>query len=157
MTRRFSEQRWLLDNTIRTVGIDWDQQRTASYNASCGAEVNGDLAAIRARVQKLADFSPAFEAVARRREAKARAAADDGATVTARNNYFIAAIYYAAAQWPIDENNEKNLALNAEKRECYQSYAALADHRVEPVAIPFQDRFLPGWLHLPSGYSGGRV
>ena len=27
-TRRFSEQRWLLDNIIRANGVDWDQPRT---------------------------------------------------------------------------------------------------------------------------------
>src|SRR4051794_40361244 len=110
MTRRFTEQRWLLDNIIRTVGVDWDQQRTISYNASCGAEANADIAAIRTRVQKFADISPAFETVARR-EAKAREAEKAGERVTARQSYFIAAIFYAAAQWPFDENNAKNIAL----------------------------------------------
>src|SRR5215212_9026736 len=77
-TRRFKEQRWLLDNVIRSVGIDWDQPRSVSYNASCGPEANADFAAIRARVQKFADISPAFETVARRREAKARDAEKAG-------------------------------------------------------------------------------
>ncbi|MEO7727257.1 MAG: alpha/beta hydrolase [Burkholderiales bacterium] len=157
MTRRFSEQRWLLDNVIRTVGIDWDQQRTTSYNASCGAEANADLAAIRTRVQKFADISPAFETAARRRGSKARGAEDAGESVTARQNYFIAAIFYAAAQWPLDENNDKNIALNASKRECYERYASLADHKIETVWVPFQGQALPGWLHLPPGYSGGRI
>src|SRR3954471_23009425 len=157
MTQRFSEQRWLLDNIIRTVGVDWDQQRTISYNASCGVEANADLAAIRTRVQKFADISPAFETAARRREAKARDAEKAGESVTARQSYFIAAIFYAAAQWPFDENNAQNIALNGAKRACYQRYAALADHRVEAVWVPFQGKALPGWLHLPPGYSGDRI
>ncbi len=157
MTRRWSEQRWLLDNTIRAVGVDWDQPRTISYNAPCGPEANADFAAIRARVQKYADISPAFEATARRREAKARAADESGESVTARQNYFMAAIHYAAAQWPHDENNGHNVSLNARKRDCYQRYAALADHRVEAAWVPFQGKALPGWLHLPPGYSGGRI
>ena len=157
MTRRWTEQRWLLDNTIRAVGVDWDQPRTISYNAPCGPEANADFAAIRARVQKYADISPAFEATARRREAKAREAEESGAPVTARQNYFMAAIHYAAAQWPHDENNAQNLWLNARKRDCYQRYATLADHRVEAAWVPFQGKALPGWLHLPPGYSGGRI
>src|SRR3989442_2739312 len=28
LTRRWTEQRWLLDNTIRSVGMDWDQPRS---------------------------------------------------------------------------------------------------------------------------------
>jgi dienelactone hydrolase len=157
MTRRFSEQRWLLDNIIRTVGVDWDQPRTISYNAPCGPEANADFAAIRARVQKFADISPAFESTARRREAKAREAEETGENVTARQNYFMAAIHYAASQWTYDENNDENVALNARKRDCYQRYATLADHRVEAAWVPFQGKALPGWLHLPPGYSGGRI
>ena len=157
MTRRWTEQRWLLDNIIRAVGVDWDQPRTVSYNAPCGPEANADFAAIRARVQKFADISPVFEATAQRREAKAREAAEAGENITARQNYFMAAIHYAAAQWTYDENNDQNVALNARKRDCYQRYAALADHRVEAAWVPFQGKALPGWLHLPPGYSGGRI
>src|SRR6266568_2827379 len=111
-TRRWTEQRWLLDNTIRAVGVDWDQPRSVNYNAPCGPEANADFAAIRQRVQKFVDISPAFESTARRREAKARAAEEAGELVTARANYFMAAVHYAASQWPFDENNEKNVSLN---------------------------------------------
>lgn len=155
--KRWIEQRWLLDNIIRSVGVDWDQPRTITYNAPCGAEANADFAGIRERVKKYADISPAFETAARRREAKARAAENVGELVTARNNYFIAAIHYAASQWPHDENSEKNLALNAAKRECYTRYAKFADHHVEATWIPFQGRALPGWLHLPPGYTSGKL
>ncbi|HET9663260.1 MAG TPA: alpha/beta hydrolase [Burkholderiales bacterium] len=157
VTRRWSEQRWLIDNVIRSVGVDWDQPRTISYNAPCGPEANADFAAIREKVMKYADIAPAFEATARRREAKARAAEEAGEYVTARQNYFMAAIHYAAAQWTFEENSEKNIALNESKRQCYTNYAKHADHRVEAAWIPFQGQALPGWFHLPPGYSGGRM
>lgn len=157
LTRRWVEQRWLIDNTIRAVGIDWDQPRSVTYNTPCGAEANADFAAIRQRVQKFADISPAFETTARRREAKARAAEEAEEFVTARQNYFMAAIHYAASQWPYDENSDKNLSLNQAKRECYTRYAKLADHRVEAAWIPFQGKALPGWFHLPAGYQSGRI
>ena len=157
LTRRWVEQRWLLDNIIRAVGIDWDQPRSVTYNTPCGPEANADFAAIRQRVQKFADISPAFETTARRREAKARAAEEKDELVTARQNYFMAAIHYAASQWPYDENNEKNVSLNQSKRECYTCYARLADHCVEAAWVPFQGKALPGWLHLPPGYQGGRI
>lgn len=156
-TRRWTAQRWLIDNIIRANGIDWDQPRSVSYNAPCGPEANADFAAIRERVKKFADIGPAFETVARRREARAQAALDEGATVTARQNYFMAAIHYAAAQWPHDENNAANTMLNERKRDCYARYAELADHRVEAAWVPFQGKALPGWFHLPPGYSGGRL
>ncbi len=155
--KRWTEQRWLLDNVIRANGIDWDQPRTAYLNGPCGVEANADFAGIRQRVQKYADIAPAFEAVARRREAKARAAEEGKAPVTARDNYFMAAVHWGAAQWPIDENNEQNLAYNKKKRECYTNYARLADHPVEPVWIPFQGKMLPAWFHLPPNYRGGKI
>jgi dienelactone hydrolase len=156
-TRRFAAQRWLIDNIIEANGIDWDQGRSTALNVPCGMEATPDFAAIRQQVKKLADFSPAFEAMARKREAKAVSAEEAGYIVTARNNYFIAAIHWGAAQWPIEETNETNLAYNTRKRECYAAYARLSDHRVEPVWIPFGNKALPAWLHLPPGYSGGRI
>jgi dienelactone hydrolase len=157
LTRRWVEQRWVLDNIIQANGIDWDQPRSVYWNVPCGIAASADFAAIRQRVKKYADCSPAFETVARRREATARAAEEARDLVTARENYFMAAIHWGAAQWPIDENNEQNLAYNKKKRECFTAYARLADHRVEPVWIPFDGKALPAWFHLPPGYSGGRI
>ncbi len=158
LTRRWTEQRWLLDNTIRAVGMDWDQPRSLYLAAPCGPEANADFAAIRQRITKLADASPAFEAVARRRQAKAEAAEQNADLVTARDNYFMASIHWGAAQWPIDENNEQNKLYNQRKRECYTRYARLADHQVEAAWIPLPSgQSLPAWLHLPPGHRGGRL
>ena len=157
-TRRFTEQRWLLDNTIRAVGMDWDQPRSIYLSAPCGVEATADFAGLRQRITKLADASPAFEAVARRRETKALAAEQERSLVTARESYFMAAIHWGAAQWPIDENDDQNRFYNGKKRECYTKYAALADHRVEAAWIPLPGgQSLPAWFHLPPGYSGGPV
>ena len=155
--QRWEQQRWLIDNIIRANGIDWDQPRSLYISGPCGVEANADFAQIRLRVQKMADIGPAFEATARRREAKARAAEEAGQKVTARDNFFMAAVHWGAAQWPYDENNEANIAYNNKKRECYRAYAKLADHKVEEVWIPFKDSALPAWFHLPPGYTGGRL
>jgi len=155
--RRFIEQRWLLDNVIRANGIDWDQPRTSYLNVPLGLEASSDFAAIRQRVQKFADCSPAFQAAARRREMRAREALEAGNTVTARENFLMAAVHWGAAQWPFDENNDENLYCNARKRDCYQAYARLAAHRIQEVWIPFKGRKLPAWLHLPPGYQSGQL
>jgi hypothetical protein len=84
-------------------------------------EANADFAAIRARVQKMADISPAFESTAKRREAKARAAEADGNMVTARDNWFMAAIHYGASEWPYDDSTDRHVELHNKKRECYAS------------------------------------
>ena len=110
-TRRFTEQRGLLDNVIRSVRMDWDQPRSLYLSGPCGIEASADCAGIRQRITKLADASPAFEAVARRREAKAAAADEERHPVTARDNYFMAAIRWGASQWPIDEANAQNRSM----------------------------------------------
>jgi dipeptidyl aminopeptidase/acylaminoacyl peptidase len=102
-------------------------------------------------------MSPAFAWAARMREDKAEAAAADGHRITARENYFMAANYWASAQWSIDQNNAYNWCLNGRKRECFKRFAELADHPVEEVWLPFDGHALPAWLHFPLGYSGGRV
>ena len=158
VTRRWTEQRWLLDNTIRAVGMDWDQPRSTYLASPCGPEAGADFAMIRQRITKLADASPTFETVARRRQAKAEAAEQSGDLVTARENYFMAAVHWGAAQWPLDTNDEQNRGYNASKRACYTKYAALAAHRVEAAWIPLPGgQQLPAWLHLPPGYQGGRL
>ena len=121
--RRWTGQRWALDNVLRSVGIDWDQPRSFYLNAACGIEGGADFAAIRERVRKYADIEPAFANTARRREAKARAAEEDGSPVTARDNYFMAAIHWGSAQWSHYENDATNLAYNKSKRDCYTRYA----------------------------------
>src|SRR5499426_4647816 len=93
MTRRFAEQRWALDNIIRANGIDWDQPRSIYLSAPCGVEANADFAAIRARVQKMAE----------------------GNLVTARDNWYMAAIHYGAAEWPYDDSGKQHIALHNKK------------------------------------------
>src|SRR5215475_4996053 len=105
-TKRFSQQRWALDNVIRANGIDWDQPRSVYLSAPCGTEATADFAAIRAGVQMIADIGPAFAKTAKRREMKARSAEKEGYSVTARDNWYMAAIHYAAAEWPYDDSGE---------------------------------------------------
>jgi dienelactone hydrolase len=155
--QRFVEQRWLIDNIIRANGIDWDQPRSLYLHGPCGMEANADFAGIRERVRKMADIGPAFAVVARRREAKAKAAEETGHLVTARDNYFMAAVHWGAAQWPYDQNDETNIAYNNKKRECFAKYAALADHHVEAVWIPFKGKAIPAWFHLPPNYQGDHM
>src|SRR5260370_21525325 len=97
-TKRFWEQRWALDNIIRANGIDWDQPRSIYLSAPCGLGANADFAAIRARVQKMADIGPPFENTAKRREAKASAAEADGNLGTARARWHLAAVPYRAPE-----------------------------------------------------------
>ncbi len=155
--RRWTEQRWIVDNIIQANTLDWDQPRSHYLTAACGIEALGDFAAIRQSVKKYADIEPAFVATARRREAIAQGAQAEGRLVTARDNYFMAAVHWGASQWTLHANNEHNLQNNSKKRECYTHYARLADHKIEAVQIPFKGKTIPGWFHLPPGYDSGRL
>jgi dienelactone hydrolase len=153
--RRFNEQRWVLDNVIQANSVDWDQGRTAGMIRNCGAAVIGDMSVLKQRVKKYADIAPAFEALARMREQKAKVAEQDGESFVARDNYFIAAQYWASAMWPIDELNERLKRNNAKKRETFTKYMQLADHKVEWAEIPYRGKHLPAVFHLPPGYQSG--
>lgn len=157
LTRRWTEEKWALDQIIQANGMDWDQGRSAGLSATCGPEAGNDIAGLRARIKKFADFSHAYESAARKREAEAMEHEAAGQTVSARDNYFIAAQFWSGAQWPIYEKNDQNMAYNARKRACYAKYAQFADHHVEAVSIPLGGNVIPAWFHLPVGYTGGKV
>lgn len=152
-SRRFRETKWLLDSVISTIGLDWDLLRFSTVTAPIGFEGMGDWAMVAAKAKRYDDISPSFEEVAAGREMRAREAETAGNEVSARESYLVASIYYGVAQWPIDEINERNLALNAKKLDCYARYAVRAHHRIERVEMPMGEQVVPAWLHLPVGVS----
>lgn len=155
--KRWQEQRWILDNVIRTVGIEWDQPRIAYTLAPCGPEATFDFNIVRQRVTKFADIAREFAAAAARRQEKAAAYEREGRSISARDSYFIAALLWGSAQWPIFEDTPQNAEYNARKLECYARFAQHAPHRIERVEIPFGASSLPGLLHYPPGWQGERV
>jgi dienelactone hydrolase len=153
-SRRFVEQRWLLDNVIRQVGVDWDQGRSRYMAQACPIDAEGDFARVRERVKKFADIDREFAAAARKREALADAARSEGRPVAEREHAFVASILWGCAQWPLFGNSAINLAYGERKVACYDRFIRHAPHPVERVEIPFGDRTLPAYLHLPRTGSG---
>jgi dienelactone hydrolase len=148
----------VLDNIIQANGIDWDQSHTAVAIRAGGPAAVPDMKDLRERVKRLVDIGPAFERLAKRREATARQAEQSGDKTTARDNYYLAANYWASAMWTIDEVNNKLIALNDKKRENFDKYASLADHHIEWVEFAYRGKSLPAIFHLPPGYqTGARV
>ena len=47
--RRYTEQRWLIDTVIGTVGVEWDQARIAYMSAPGGVEALAEFRATAAR------------------------------------------------------------------------------------------------------------
>ena len=73
-SRRFREQKWLLDSVISTIGLDWDLLRMSTVTAPIGFEGMGDWAVVAGKAKRFDDISPSFEEVAAGREARAREA-----------------------------------------------------------------------------------
>jgi dienelactone hydrolase len=151
MVKRWNDQRWLMDSIIQAVGMEWDQPRLGYTMYPAGPDAIADFRTVGMRVRKFADMHREFGAAARRREAKAEAFEKQGRLVSARECYFIAAMLYSAARWPIFENNEKSVGYNTAMVRCYDNYAKYAPRPVQRVEIPFgaKGKALPGYLHLP--------
>jgi dienelactone hydrolase len=155
VVKRFDEQRWVLDNVILANGIDWDQSHTAVAIRAGGPGAVPDMDELRKRVKRLVDIAPAFETLAKKREAMAKDSEQTGNKTVARDNYFLAANYWASAMWTIDEVNQKLMTLNDKKRENFDKYMALADHHIEWVELPYRGKSLPAIFHLPANYQSG--
>ena len=148
--KRWQEQRWLLDVVVQTVGIEWDQRRIGYTLGPCGPEAAPDFNGVRARTKRFNDASREFRRAAVRRENKARQHEAEGHPVAAGESYFIAALLYGSAQWPIFAHTPENDRLGDKKVECYTKYTHYANHEIRRVDIPFQDSAIPAWLHLPN-------
>jgi fermentation-respiration switch protein FrsA (DUF1100 family) len=156
-TRRWQEQRWILDAIIREIGIEWDQARIGYTLGPCGPEATFDFMGVRNRVKKFTDISREFKRAAARREAIAHRFEEEGRTVSARENFFVAALLYESARWPIFENTPENIALNDKKNDCYSKYVRYADHEIRRVEISFGGKSIPAYLHLPNRRPPGKL
>ncbi|MBV9119533.1 MAG: alpha/beta hydrolase [Chloroflexi bacterium] len=153
--RRWQEQRWILDAIVQTVGVEWDQARLAYTMAPAGVDAVPDFMAVRMRVKKYNDIDREFASAARRRQDKARRYEEEGRLVSAGESYFIAALLWSAARWPIFENSADVIAYNDQMVGCYEKYIAFARHPIERVEVPFEGKSLPGYLHLPHAPAPG--
>jgi dienelactone hydrolase len=153
--KRFNEQRWVLDNVIQANGVDWDQSHTGVVIGSGGPSTIPEMAELKKRVRRLVDIGPAFEDLAKAREAQAKDAEKSGNAKAAGEHYYLAASYWASAMWTIDEISARIKMQNAKKLENFKKYMALANHHIEWVELPYRGKTLPAILHLPPGYQAG--
>ena len=154
---RFRDQRWLLDAVIKLVGPEWDQNRLHYLSAPLSPDYRAPVLGLQTLVKRFDDIAPMFAAVARRFELHAIKSKESGHAVSASDGFFAASIMYAGAQWPIFANTPLNKTLEDKKNECFAEYMKGSDHQIETVEIPYRGKFLPAYLHLPQGYTGGRL
>ena len=108
-TKRWREQRWLLDSVIKTIGPEWDQGRIAGKGGRGGAQGLASFRRAGARMKKFDDMGPEFGREGRRREDMALRFEDQGRIVSAAENYFVASLLYASAQWSYFDVNDEDL------------------------------------------------
>jgi pimeloyl-ACP methyl ester carboxylesterase len=152
--RRWREQRWLVDEAIRSSGgIEWDQPRLAyTLGPSKVSEAGREVAFLRSAITKMADFVPAVAARAVSHERRAQAAEADGHPITAGEHWYQAAMLWALSVWPLWERDDSvRDAIDSRKNAAYLGWARSANHRIEAVEIPFGDVTLPAWLHIAPG------
>ena len=152
---RFKEQRWLLDAVVRLIGPEFDQSRLHYLSAPMTSDFQGPVMGLQGQVKRWDDIAPEFAAVARRFELQAQSARAQGHAATASDAFFAASVMYGGAQWPIFANTELNHTLEAKKTECFLEYTKGADHRIDPVEIPYRGSSLAGYLHLPREPTSG--
>lgn len=149
--KRWAEQRWIMDSVIQAIGMEWDQARLGYTLYPCGPDAVADFRTVGMRVRKFGDMHREFAAAARRREAKAEAFEKESRSASAAESYYIAALLYSAARWPIFENNAKSMGYNTRMVACYDKFVQHASRPIERIEIPFgsKEKSLPGYLHLP--------
>jgi dienelactone hydrolase len=154
---RFRDQRWLLDKIIELTGPEFDQARLQYYSAPMSPDHRGPVMGLKALIKRWDDLTREFARLARRYELQGRVARGQGHDVTASDDFFSASVMYAAAQWPLFDNTELNRTLEKKKNECYAEYIRGADHVIEAVEVPYGDKTLPAYFHLPQGYTSGQL
>lgn len=155
---RWRAQGWTVDATIRTLGIEFDQARVGYYLGPVrDPQAVADMAALRMGINQLDDYVPVISGRAGLRERRAEQADAAGHQLTASAHWFAAAGLWEMAQWPLWETTDELVELDRRKNAAYRRWIPLADHHVEAVEVPFGEVSLPGWLHLPLGWSGQAV
>ncbi|HTI88588.1 MAG TPA: alpha/beta hydrolase [Alphaproteobacteria bacterium] len=142
--RRWAEQRWLTDATLRASGVELASKATAG-----GVDSIGDFQSVARRIKKFDDMHRELAAQARKREARAAAFEQQDRPVSARESYIIASLLWSAAQWPLFEINDDYTAYEEAMNRTYGRFVRLMDRPIERIEIPFGGKSLPGYLHLP--------
>ena len=148
-SKRWYQQRWLMDTVMETIGVEWDQARLAHYSKVAGGAAPAVFRAAGARMKKFSDVHREFRAAARRIQAVAERYEAEGRTVAARESYITASVLWAAARWPLYEIDARYREYEGAMIACYDKYIEFAPRPVERVEIPFEGGSLPGLLHLP--------
>lgn len=150
-TKRWFSQRWIFDAAIEVTGVEpfTGGSLTRGYEA-IGNDIQEVARELKSRIKKFSDITRECKRIATLRFNRASEEEFAGHLVTARENYFVSAVLFGCARWPIWDDDDPNLLeLTQKTSEAYGKYASLSDHPVEKVEIPFEGKQIYSYLHLP--------
>ncbi len=156
-SRRWRDQRWLMDAVVATIGIEWEQERLSHYARPAGPAAAPVFRSAGARMKKFSDAHREFASAARRIEARADHYAGLGRELPARESYILAALLWAAARWPLYEIDERYRSYEDRMVRCYDAFIERAPRPIELIDIPFEHDALSGLLHLPHAPADGET
>ncbi|PZQ89617.1 MAG: dipeptidyl aminopeptidase [Leifsonia xyli] len=152
------------DSTIRpfSENPDFDFEiRGALGNCAAGAGDPGEILAAVAGVHKgdHTGWHAAWRGLADRSFASAAASAAGGHAVSAAAAYLRASGYYSVAVNAASGLDDADALTSAFQRqqEAWQGFLDHTVHRVDAVAIPYEDGTLPGWFFRPSEANGSTL
>ncbi|MGH7032639.1 MAG: alpha/beta hydrolase family protein [Stellaceae bacterium] len=114
-----------------------------------GVDIN-DIERMRARIESWSEWCRVWSGQAALHENLAREASAKGRSVTARQAYLRAAIYYHYGKHLFGAQPDEYVAAHRAMLRCYEAMAQL-DPGIERIAIPFEHGRLAGWLRRPPG------
>jgi pimeloyl-ACP methyl ester carboxylesterase len=125
---------------LRAMGLaDYGGSTVGECLAAAGMITDGDTGS----------WVSAFCDLAARVEHRAQTARADGHFVTARDHFLRASTYHRTAEYYAEADPAVLAECGRRSRACFEAAAALFDPPVEPLSIPFEEGFLPGYLVPP--------
>ncbi|MBJ3774618.1 alpha/beta hydrolase family protein [Acuticoccus mangrovi] len=152
MIRR-SGQQWVMDQLFRIAGHDLLFPGALGFRLERGyryAEVERTME----RVQTFRQNAREWAKTAAQLEAMAQTAEARGHTVTAREFYYRASIYYGRGQWSILRDTDEKRALYDKCVAAFEKVVASSDGAIERVALDVEGETVYGVLHLPPERTG---
>jgi len=125
---------------LRAMGAaDYGGSTVGECLAAAGMITDGDTGS----------WVSAFCDLADRVERRARGCLAGGHLVSARDHFLRASTYHRTAEYYAEADPVVLAECGRRSRDCFEVAAALLDPPVEPLSIPFENGFLPGYLVRP--------
>lgn len=123
--------------------------RVLGHTAYAGADI-GEVLTVAGDVEagNADSWHASWSSMADRIDSIAQESRRTGHTVSARDGFLRASSYHRIADFFLHAQTGDPRIRQCHERsiECFTAYAALAEHAIVPIRIPYEDTFLHGWF-----------